>query len=112
MSWQMDINITYFTLLVWKTTEATQISHISKNKIYFISYQQNEAALAILDEKLLVFESTLSNLEGNGLASSLIINHPLINLHFLRFWLPGPSISFCIILETNLNTRIRIFIYS
>ena len=93
----MDINITYFTLLIWKARKATQISHISKNKIYFISYQQNEAALAILDEKLPVFESTLSNLEGNGLASSLLVYHPLTNLHFLRVWLLCPSISFLVL---------------
>ena len=57
----MDINIIYFTLLIWKARKATQISHISKNKTYFIYYQQNETALAILDEKFPVFESTLSN---------------------------------------------------
>jgi hypothetical protein len=49
----MDINITYFTLLIWKAGRATQISHISKNKIYFISYEQNVAGLAILDQKKL-----------------------------------------------------------
>lgn len=94
MSWQMDINITYFTLLIWKARKATQISHISKNKIYFISYHQNEAAIAILDEKLPVFERSLSNVEGNDLASSLLIYHPPTNLHFLRVWLLSPSISF------------------
>jgi hypothetical protein len=52
------------------------------------------AALAILDEKLPVFESTLRNLEGHGPASSLLIHHPLTNPHFLRVWLLGPSISF------------------
>jgi hypothetical protein len=41
---------------MWKARKATQISYISKNRIYF-TYQQNEAALAILDEKLLFLKA-------------------------------------------------------